>query len=478
MEGGAYIALGGGFVSLVLAARASKLHSEEIGTPGQSLFSWRVLPWVAWLALVGISIVNPSHEPENKELVRDPSTLVDATGEPDALGLANPSIAREHLEWLPATADPGRSSYYGAGIAGVMAFAMALVVMPMTRRQVRLWLGIVYANSLLLTLVGLFFHFQDKTRMFGRFWAGNQMPFAGFAYKNIWVAYAILSAVIGIGLAVRGYRAGQSFTSAKSSTAFFAFSVPLILLSFPLLQSRAGLLLTALLAIWVAIAVLRNLLNVHEAQRSWSKLGATSFALIVLAWFMWSTSGPQLQRMFKKSETQVEMVTADEPTGRMVLIRDTLEMTKVKPWFGWGLATYSQVYPVFQSPELFRKVTFGVDDFAWFPSYYEFAHCDWIQYAAETGWIGLLLLVATPILWTIHYQRNGRDNPISHWLGSGCVLISFLALFEFPFGSEAVMLLFAACLAFAGKYAILEQEARRRRRRSSKSTRSEVAELA
>ena len=160
--------------------------------------------------------------------------------------------------------------------------------------------------------------------------------------------------------------------------------------------------------------------------------------------------------MLARTERQVEQVTADNLTGRMILFKDTWKMAQVKPWFGWGLASFSQVYPLYQSPEFYYKVNFpGGEDFAWVPSYVEFAHCDWIQYTAETGFVGLLLLAATPLWWFLSYTRRGRRNALSHWLGVGCVLILILAWFEFPSGAEAVSLLFAACFAMAGKYALL-----------------------
>ena len=104
-------------------------------------------------------------------------------------------------------------------------------------------------------------------------------------------------------------------------------------------------------------------------------------------------------------------------------------------------------------------------DFAWVPSYYEFAHCDWAQYWAETGVVGLLLLLGTPLLWFVYHLRKGRGNSITHWLGVGCVLVMILAWFEFPFGAEAVSLLFAACFTFAGKYADMSEQSRKRRKR-------------
>lgn len=436
--------------------------------PLRKLWSWRVLPWILWVILIGISILNPSHLPKYEELARELTQPTGRTAK-DTMGLANPSVPVDHIEWLPASSDPGRSAIYLFAMGGVMAFAIGLVLMPAGRKEIRRWLTIVFVNTVVLTLVGIWFYFDDKTLIFGIYKAEGHTPYASFHYKNVWVAYAILSASIGIGMAVRGWKAGQSLTSAKSPTAFFAFAIPLMLLSFPLIESRAGLVIGSLLVGWLLLVGLKNVLCQRQAGAFPVIPIVLGLLILGLGWFAWQTTGSQLERMLDKSENQLEQVTANDPTGRMVLMRDTIEMAKVKPWFGWGLATFSQVYPVFQGPELYTKVTFkGGEDFLWVPSYYEFTHCDWLQYLAETGIVGFLLLLATPLLWYIHYVRRGRANSLSHWLAVGSVLVLILATFEFPFGSEAVALLFAACLAMSGKYALLEGQAKRRRRRDSK----------
>ncbi len=457
---GPYLVGGWGVLCLVLAI-------VEGGRRLRDLFSWRITPWLLWLVLVGISVANPSHEPKHEELVRDHAMRLGFNEAPDSIGTANPSMPLDHVEWLPRTPDRSRTAFYLIATAGVMALAVAIIILPMGRKTIRKWLTILFVNSLLLTLAGLWFYFQDKTLIFNWISAEGGTPYASFHYKNVWVAYALLSACIGIGLAARGLKSGQSLTSAKSPTAFFAFGIPLMLLSFPLIQSRAGILMGSIVVGWLALHVLVNLIRQPAEDRSWLKLAGLGVLSVSLGWFAWQTTGPQIELMLQKSENQVEQVSAHDPTGRMVLIRDTIEMAKVKPWFGWGLATFSQVYPRFQGAELYHRVVFPDGDFVWLPTYYEFTHCDWVQYLAETGIVGLLLLIATPIAWYVHCWRRGRSNPVTHWLGVGCVLVLLLATFEFPFGSEAVALLFATCFALAGKYALLEKKARRRRKRSS-----------
>ena len=474
-------AFGGGFSwgpYLVGAGGLVCLASALIELRWRKIWSWRILPWLLWIALVGISLLNPSHLPEDPTLTTPGGKVVF-----DTLGHVNPAVPVEHEERWPTTSSRTRTGLYLFTTVGIMAFSMAVVLIPWTRREVRRWLTILFGSAMLLTLAGYWFFFKDPKLIYGMFQPEGHNPFAGFHYKNCWAAYALLSASVGIGMAAYFSKARKNVIGARNPTAFFVFACPLILLSLPLLQSRAGLLLVVLLLSWLLALLVVNWVRAKRSSGGASvvPMMALALGLLGLGWYSWQTMAPHFEAMWSKSERQVEgVVNADEPTGRMVLIRDTIVMAREKPWYGWGLATFSQVYPKYQSFSLYYKQHFPGGRFSWVPRRYEFAHCDWLQYWAETGAVGLFLLVATPFLWFVHYCRRGRFNPLSHWLGVGCVLILFLATFEFPFGCEAVALLFATCFGLSGKYAILEKQRLsrgkgkgRRRRREKRSQRAD-----
>lgn len=423
---------------------------------GQKLWSWRIAPWLMWIAFVGISILNPSHAPEDSKLGK--FTTPQGPGSWDTLGIVNPAVPVDHIEWLPASSDANRTTMYLFSTVGIMAFSLALAISPSTRSEIRRTLKFLFANVMLLTLIGFYFYFFSEEKLiFGKYLAEGGIPFASFHYKNSWAAYAILSVGIGLGLADHYWKSGHQLLGKGSLTPAFLLAIPIILSSIPLLESRSGLLLMLLLVVWAVFDHCRG--RRFGSLRGKILLIPSVAIILIMGWWGWKTSAPQLEKMYNKSKADIEQVNADQPTGRMILIRDTIEMAKAKPWFGWGLATFSQIYPVFQGPELYGKIEFpGGEEFAWVPEYYEFAHCDWVQYWAETGTIGLVLLLATPIAWVIHFLRRGRPNPLSYWLSVGCILILLLATFEFPSGCEAVSLLFAACLSLSGKYALLTKE--------------------
>ncbi len=459
------VAIGGGLCLL-----AASYQACEAGERAR-LWSWRILPWILWIGMVVYSLTNPSHQPENPEWTRSFTTPHGKTAK-DTLGFSNPAVPVEHVEWAPTTTDVGRTRMYLLVFGGVMAFALALAIMPLDRKELRRWLTVVFANTLVLTAVGVWSFFQDPDALFGRFPTEGNAPFASFHYKNCWTAFAMMSVAMGVGLAHHYWKAGFKFLQPKSPTAFFAFSAPLMMLSLPLRESRAGVVLIGLLMVWLLVTVVlhyREMRFRNDARASLRPVALMLLAVVGMGWYSWRTAAPEFERMFDKSERQVEQIQADDLTGRMILIRDTVAMGKVKPWFGWGLATFSQVYPTFQGPELFHKVNFpGGEDFAWVPTYYEFAHCDWVQFWAELGTVGFALLLLTPLWWYGYCRWNGKANPLSDWLGVGCFLILFLAIFEFPFGSEAVALLFAALLVLGGRYRLMTKAKERRRKRRRK----------
>jgi hypothetical protein len=207
------------------------------------------VPWLAWIILVGISIVNQSHAPKDSKLGK--FTAPQGAESYDTLGMVNPAVPVDHIEWLPASSDASRTMMYLFSSVGIMAFSLALVISHPTRSEIRHSLVFLFANAMLLTLVGFCFHFfSEKELIFGRYLAEGGTPFASFHYKNSWAAYAILSVGIGLGLADHYWRSGHHLLGTRSLTPVFLLAIPIILSSFPLIESRSGLLLTILLIIW------------------------------------------------------------------------------------------------------------------------------------------------------------------------------------------------------------------------------------
>ena len=92
---------------------------------------------------------------------------------------------------------------------------------------------------------------------------------------------------------------------------------------------------------------------------------------------------------------------------RMGFIHNAYEMGKAFPLTGGGLGTFEFIYPGFQK-DLFDHLV-------------EYAHNDWVQLFAETGWPGLVLIgggFALLLVTSLSRWRNRRD-PFSVGIGLG-----------------------------------------------------------
>lgn len=428
---------------------------------------WRVLPWGVLLALLSISLINISHQ-SDPEGPKSTSPL----GFRDTVGMINPAKPVEHLPWLPSTTDRIRTGTYLFTLTGILAFSLALVILPWGRREIRRFLNVLFVNAILLSMVGTWFYFVDPKLILGAYEPDGANPFATFHYKNTWAAFVIMPLAMAVGLASRHRTVRFDFFSRKNPVTPYLLLAPLLPLTLPLCESRAGLLLLTLLLGWFIVRMPYRWVKDRGTAQAISRpslvsMGVSTILLIGVGMLTWRMAAPQFEELFEKSQRQLEETDEDgvAPDGRLLLMRDTARMAMAKPVFGWGLATFSQVFPAFEGLEMYKRIDLADDDFRWVPQYYEFAHCDWLQFWAEIGAVGLLLLIFPPIAWWVHCWRRGRRNDVSHWLGVGAVLILLLATFEFPFGSEPVALVFATCVALGGKYALLEEEDHQRRLR-------------
>jgi hypothetical protein len=156
-------------------------------------------------------------------------------------------------------------------------------------------------------------------------------------------------------------------------------------------------------------------------------------------------------------------------------MRDTIKMAQAKPVLGWGIGTFGQIFPMYQGSELYRKATVGGAS-VWEPRFYEFAHNDYLQFWAESGALGCILLASVPALLVVSiccHGSQGRRDAVSHWLAVGCVLVLLLALIDFPFGNEAVDVLFVTLFVLSGKFALLARNATAAERTNERTNQSE-----
>lgn len=210
-------------------------------------------------------------------------------------------------------------------------------------------------------------------------------------------------------------------------------------------QSRAG---TASFLVEVAL-LLVLLLGTRRRTRAAAAIGAV--CLTVIAFAAWFGSGELWHRF---SNLQDWM--------RLAILKDGLHMFWRKPILGWGLGTFTTVYPQFRS---FYTTLFV-----------NAAHNDYIQALVETGIVGF-----AAILWFLTAMyREGLRN-LTSWSHSwsrtlglasliGCTGILVHSLFDFnlQIPANASVFYFLAAVTTSTACVIEPAPSRRSSRKSSK----------
>lgn len=389
------------------SGRASPLRTFVVGL---------LRAWPLWLFLVMLfwSVLNPAYE-------RTETALVGRAFNPD---------------W-PLVVDPARS-LPGIWFLGGLIAAVAVLTNPACRPRagwIRSILAILLCNAVILVITGLLFRFSGSELILGRYAPRADYFFATFYYKNHWAAFALLYA------GVAGFFFFQDlprwFGNARraGSGGLALVSLLFLGLSFPVVDSRSGILLFVAWLVLFAGTLYQRLRS--SRARAWL-MGASVAGIAALAWL----SVADLRSNWLRTETQMDRA------GSVVFdsIRAhhgpevCLSMLADRPLLGWGYLSFDPLFTVYAG-DFFR------DDAGQLRTDMEFAHNDWLQHAAEFGILGSFLLLAG-LIKNPHPKPNrdhGRDRhphrdqiPV-RFIRYAILLLGVFALWDFPFSNPAVL---------------------------------------
>ena len=172
-----------------------------------------------------------------------------------------------------------------------------------------------------------------------------------------------------------------------------------------------------------------------------------------VTWFIYQLGEEKIQSRWQKSIHQYEDILRGEVREmRIYSVRDTPKMATARPWWGWGLGSFTYAFKLYAGPEFYRSNRY---------IRLQYAHQDWLQYWAELGSVGFAALLATPVMLIFIVWRTGKSNPVTGWLAVGCGLILFMACIDFPLSNPAIIALFFILGSLAAKYALLEATSRK-----------------
>ncbi|KAB7622634.1 O-antigen ligase family protein [Alkalilimnicola sp. S0819] len=232
-------------------------------------------------------------------------------------------------------------------------------------------------------------------------------PSGPFLNKNSLAAFLNLILLATLGLLAAGRARGYAL-------------IVLLALGLALVGSRG-----ALLGLGAGLAAYSLALTV---RRQWRSLGLALVSVLL---------GLVLGELLTDGLAGARLASLAEPgsagADRFVIWESAWRMFLERPWLGWGLGTFWVAYPPFRQP---------ADGSGGF-----YVHNDYLQFAVEAGWPGLLLLTAfsLALLWLglryLHRARDTRARTEFAGLWAGLLAVGVHTLFTFNFYILAILLL-------------------------------------
>ena len=302
-------------------------------------------------------------------------------------------------QWPPNTVLPAESlrGLWLFDATYLSAFNLLLVVKR--RRTLRGLLLFAALNALVLAVFGTLQHFSAATGpFFSTALTRQSYFFASFIYHNHWGAYALLMTAVCLGLTWHYVQRGGSANFFRTPAFAGLVAVVFLAVTEPLSQSRSCM---ALIAPLLLAAFLQSLVRLVRRRRQLNESVAvpvvgTCVSAAAAAGGIWYVAAGDIAARLANTRQQLAATHASagaiSPQAlwlylqpRFTVYHDVWRMAREKPWFGWGMNSFSHVFLQYNTQQ-FSKV----DNLQ--TTYFE-AHNDWLQSIAEHGLVGSALLV-------------------------------------------------------------------------------------
>jgi len=188
-----------------------------------------------------------------------------------------------------------------------------------------------------------------------------------------------------------------------------------------------------------------------------------------MVWFGFNLDRETKSEAIGNTLQQWENYQKGSPPMRYYLWKDTFKMFLDKPVFGHGLGSFRALHPLYQSAEYKKEREYGLASaHRKLKPLTEHSHNDWLQYLAEIGVVGVVLLLLVPTL-GIWQNRKSVFSTAPDWALVVCILFAIYSFVDFPTRTPACLLLLSLTLSLALKHASLEKERLGRQRTEKKS---------
>jgi O-antigen ligase len=368
--------------------------------------------------------------------------------------------ATEHIEWLPRGVEGPFER--GGPWRNLMIYAAtwmttcAVWIGFTRRRTLQIFLTVIVVNGLLVALLGIAQRLVPTDKIFWLIPSPNAGFFASFIYRNHAAGFLHLVLVATLALAVWYYQRGVRRLEKSTPAGLFGFFGACLAVGLVLSYSRGTtLVMLAFFSICVIGFLVRRFNGARESRQS---LVFISLVLVLGAFLAAGLLAfqSQLHAAWERME-RLAFGEDDTVKFRQQANQATSDMVKAQMPLGAGSGSFRFLFPMYQQryPDIFIKQTGLLRGrrYVW-----DHAHNDFLEFTAELGVPGLLIIAGGFLYWGVQLIGNGfwRHSP-SLMLVLGALLTVAHSWVDFLFRCPAILTLWCVLWAVAGLWSQFEE---------------------
>ena len=311
--------------------------------------------------------------------------------------------------WRPTSAAETGTWLVLFGFSAAYILTTSLYIVPKSRSFFERLLPWLCFGSVLVAVFGFIQKGLGLAKPLFTRGTGSEDFFAFFPYDGHWAAFAILWCCACFAMALLSTRYEDNPTFIHSIGPWYLAGGTLLGVSGLIVDAplpSAILLLTlSIMLLILAVHFLANSNDIHRKAISTSSGLAASIAFAL-----------GIIRIFEDNAF---------PAESNDLRRAAWHLFQENPIFGWGFDSYGKLLPFYSSDTLLAQPA-------------ERATSDLLQFLAELGVFGCLIVLGFLIAFILHYTRRRHNIRLTNHLLIGCGAVLVLACVDTPFMSPSV----------------------------------------
>ncbi|MBC2595624.1 O-antigen ligase family protein [Ruficoccus amylovorans] len=365
----------------------------------------------------------------------------------------------KHIDWLPTSVDAPFS--VGNAWRSLMNWATPLLGMCTAwvglsrRRSVIVLFWLICLNGVVLGGVGLAQQLTGADMILWSYSSSNGEFFGTYPYRNHAGAYFYPILALSSGMYFYYMRrAHRRMQKSHPGIVFLVIGVSLAL-TLAACLSRGGILMGAVVLLAFVLLYFVSII-MHKSFRT--LIGGIVVLLVLLVGTSYVLVGivgvegieARFRSTIKEKDGNLELDRSSQM--RLLMSRATSEMFLDRSAYGWGAGSYRWIFRNYQmKPEydaLWRVHYKRKGQWRFYRLGIQYAHCDILQFASETGAVGVGLITALGLSWLgliLYYIRAVSFEHVMILLG--CLLALVHASFEFNLSNPSVLVLVSLLVA-------------------------------